>query len=230
MNLIFISARGGHWLQGTENLISFRQETSIVTGEPKEANTIFERPLSAAEMGLNGARIFQSYCNRDSLKSMKDILKDQLAGLVPVVAGKLTNARIVIYQRTETNSPRSFVNLNEVVVFVQQYTTVPVKVISTTEKHAIQEQIRLFNSFDILLTVHGSHLSNGIYTMRPYAKAVIEIAPFLFDPIYFKNYNNDLGFAEYIVSTGHLTPRASATNTTAKPFCAFSTFSDFESR
>lgn len=228
---LYLSARTGHWLQGSENLISFRRETAIVTGEPKEAKLILERPLTASEQGLAGVRIYQNYCNRNvTVKSEKEQLADRLAGIDPEIIGPLTNARIKIFQRTETNSPRSFLNLEEVKAFVQQYSTVPVEVISTTEKHSIQEQIRLFNSFDILLTVHGSHLSNGIYTMHPSNKAVIEIAPFLFDPVYFKNYNGDLGFAEYIVSTGHLAPKASTTNSTLKAFCAFSSFADFEAR
>jgi len=114
-------------------------------------------------------------------------------------------------------------------LFMQKYTTKPVEVVTTTEKQSIQEQIRTFNNFDILLTVHGSHLTNGIFTMKPHTKAVVEIAPFLFDNIYFKNYNNELGFAEYIVSTGHLTPRTSpvASNSSTKSFCAFTAYDDF---
>ncbi len=117
---------------------------------------------------------------------MKEILNNRLAGIEQPVEGKLTSARIVIFQRTDTSSPRSFTNLQEVVNFAQIYTTKPVQVVSVTEKNSIQEQIRLFNSFDIMITVHGSHLSNGIYTMHPHRKAIIEIAPFLFDPMYFK--------------------------------------------
>merc|ERR1711871_1137090 len=68
---------------------------------------------------------------------------------------------------------------------------------------------------------------------------MVEIAPFLFDPMYFKNYNEDLGFAEYIVSTGHLTPHASSVSSSSSPglnggnssaFCAFMRFEDFMNR
>ena len=54
-----------------------------------------------------------------------------------------------------------------------------------------------------------------------------------------KNYNEDLGFAEYIVSTGHLTPRASSVSSSSSPglnggnssaFCAFTKFEDFMNR
>lgn len=202
-------------------------------GEPREAVAEQNAPLT------EGGRMFQTYCNLNGTAlSLKEILSNRLAGVEPEVDGKLTSARIKIFQRTETNSPRSFTNLQEVIDFLQTYTTVPVEVVSTTEKTSTQDQIRLFNSFDILVSVHGSHLSNAIYTMHPHKKAVIEIAPFMYDPVYFKNYVNDLNFAEYIVSTGHLTPRASQPLATANPmaavnstpFCAFTNFEDFFKR
>ena len=180
---LYLSARQGHWLQGRDNLMSFRREAAAVTGEPTEARSHTEKAPLPAE----GGRLFQAYCNHNGTAlSMKEILNNRLAGTDMPLQGKLTSARIVIFQRTGTSSPRSFTNLQEVVEFVQLYTTVPVKVVSVTEKNTIQEQIRLFNSFDIMITVHGSHLSNGIYTMHPHRKAMVEIAPFLFDPIYYK--------------------------------------------
>merc|ERR1711991_631577 len=48
--------------------------------------------------------------------------------------------------------------------------------------------------------------------------------------VYFKNFNQDLGIAEYIISTGHLTPRASPTNLSYKAFCAFTNYEDFANR
>ena len=198
---LYMSVRSNKWLQGIDNMISFRREAAQTTGEPEEAKRIQEQPVDISKALPSGQGTYQAYCNR-AYSSMVG------AGQKPAENIKPTSARIKIYQRTDTNAPRSFVNLDDVKSFVQQYTTKPVDVVTTTEKQTIQEQIRTFNSFDILLTVHGSHLTNGIYTMKPHTKAVIEIAPFLFDNVYFKNYN-ELGFAEYIASTGHLTPRAS---------------------
>ena len=57
------------------------------------------------------------------------------------------------------------------------YTTVPVKVITVNESTSVPEQIRIFNDFDVLITSHGSHLANGIYTTFPETKAVVEINP-----------------------------------------------------
>ena len=193
---LYLSARQGHWLQGKDNLMSFRREAAVVTGEPTEARSHIEMAPIPAE----GGRLFQAYCNRNgTVLSMKEILGDRLAGRDAPVQGKLTSARIVIFQRTGTSSPRSFTNLQEVIDFAQLYTTVPVKVVSVTEKNTIQEQIRLFNSFDIMITVHGSHLSNGIYTMHPHRKAMVEIAPFLFDPMYFKVSTTSLGLLYHVI-------------------------------
>merc|ERR1711991_509264 len=90
---------------------------------------------------------------------------------------------------------------------LQAFTQLPIEEITTTEDQPLAEQIKTFNDFDILVTTHGSHLTNGIFTMHPYTKAVIEIVPFVYDSIYYKNYIMDLGFADYVLSTGHLTPK-----------------------
>jgi len=182
---LYLSTRVNHWIQGKESLVSFRRDAAVTTGEPAQAKAISEPLDEKDSVGANN-RVYQSYCNKDA------------AGVKP------TNARIKIFQRTLTSALRAFVNLEEVIATAQQYTTIPVEVVSTTENHTIQEQIRLFNSFDILITPHGSHLANGIFVMRPYTKAVIEIAPYMIDSNYFNNYNGDLGFAEYIVSTGQI--------------------------
>ena len=42
----------------------------------------------------------------------------------------------------------------------------------------------------------------GLFTVHPYTKAVVELVPYAYDSIYYKNYVSDLGFADYIVSTG----------------------------
>ena len=133
-----------------------------MTGEPEEAGRIFEEPVPVQTLP-NGGRKYQHYCNRNYTSMIAK-------GDTPSADTKPTNARIKIFQRTETSAPRSFVNLEEVKTFLQQYTTVPISVVTTTEKQKIQEQIRLFNSFDILLTVHGSHLTNGVYMMKPHTK------------------------------------------------------------
>ena len=121
-------------------------------------------------------------------------------------------------------------------------------------------------------------IATGLFTMHPYTKAVIELVPFVYDSLYYKNYIQDLGsddvlwlctfslniftlfhyaatsvpimtfnvsdissagFADYVVSSGHLTPKPTVkVNINDKgtsignssTFCAFTKYSDFAAR
>ena len=42
----------------------------------------------------------------------------------------------------------------------------------------------------------------GLFTVHPYTKAVVELMPFAYDSIYYRNYVSDLGYADYVLSTG----------------------------
>jgi len=106
------------------------------------------------------------------------------------------------------------VNIDEVVATLQQFTSVPVEIFTVNATTSIAEQIRLFNLFDILITPHGSHLANGIFTMRPGSKAIVEVAPFAFDRVFYSNFNLHLELGVYMMSTGHLTPLQEETNGT----------------
>lgn len=53
---------------------------------------------------------------------------------------------------------RRFLNLDEVVKLAQAYTSVPVEVITVNETTPVNEQIRIFNTFDVLITSHGRFL------------------------------------------------------------------------
>ena len=108
-------------ITGSDNLISFRKESARVTGEPKDALKMTEIEPE------NKQFLLQSYCKGTSMEK--------------------TNARIKIFQRTRTQEPRSFVNIDEVKTLIQQYTDVPVEIITTTEMDTIQEQIRFAYSF-----------------------------------------------------------------------------------
>ena len=101
---------------------------------------------------------------------------------------------------------RRFLNLPDVVRLAQTYTDVPVKVVTVNETTSVPEQIRMFNQFDVLITSHGSHLANGIFTAFPENKAVIEINPWSFDSVFYGNFNHWLGYSDYIMSNGHTTP------------------------
>ena len=160
----------------------------------------------------SGVGLYQSYCTRDQQKP--------------------TNARIKLYQRTQNLYPRTISNEKEVIELLQTFTSQPVEVITTSEKMSMAEQIRIFNDFDILVTTHGAHMANGVFSMHPYSLAVVEIVPFVYDSTFFRNYASDIGFADYVISSGHLTPRSKIPNgkNGTQPFCAFLKYQDFENR
>lgn len=139
--------------------------------------------------------------------------------------GGRSNARIRIFQRSATHSLRRFINEAEVIKLAQTYTIKNVEVVSVNASTSIADQIRLFNDFDVLITPHGSHLANGLFTVRPHTKAVIEVVPFAFDRVFYANYVPNIGFAHYILSTGHLTPPQ---RNTGGDRCVFKTLNTFD--
>ena len=50
------------------------------------------------------------------------------------------------------------------------------------------------------------HISEELQKYSENFQAVIEIVPYAFDKVFYSNYIPALGFAHYIISTGHLTP------------------------
>ena len=200
-------------MQGLSNMILLRSEAAKMTGEPANALSLTEIPSKIPAEGY-----YQSYC-----VDPKD----------PINKGALSKAKIKIFQRSGTLTPRSILNIKDVVKVVQEYTTYPVEVVTTTEKVSIRDQIKLFNSFDVLVTVHGSHLTNGLFSMHPHTKAVLELGSFVYDPIFHKNYVYNLNFAEYVISSGHLTPSISAINSpdiTKSHHCYFREYNDFSKK
>ena len=171
--------------------------------EPKASGIItFDEPESKKKKKKSRGSA-QSYCRR----------------------GGKSNARIRIFQRSATFSLRKFINLDEVVKLAQSYTRDKVEIVSVNASTSIAEQIKLFNEFDVLITPHGSHLANGIFTVRPQTKAVVEVSPFAFDRVFYSNYIPALGFAHYIMSTGHLTPQQ---RNTGGDHCVFKSVSSFD--
>ena len=132
-----------------------------------------------------------------------------------------SEARIKIFKRTSTTMLRKFVNMDEVVKLAQEYTLLPVEIVTVNDATSIVDQIEVFNSFDILITSHGSQLANGIFTAFPESKAVIEIDTFAFDRVFYTNYINQLGFSEYLISTGHLTSGTFANGQHSGKQCPF---------
>ena len=190
----------------------FRKEAARLIGEPKAA-------LESSEVDTGGVLMeLPSYCPRDPHTYLK-------RGSKSLVYREKSNARILIFQRTGTSMLRKFTNLNDVIREVQQFTNFPVEVVTVNSTTSVKDQIKLFNSFDVLITPHGSHLANGIFTMNPVSKGIMEVASFAFDRVFYSNYMNHIGYGQYLISTGHLTPRQERTN---GPHCAFLKPSNFK--
>ena len=209
---IYLSQRNGVWMNRLSDHILFRKEGAKIIGEPKAL-------LEADEVDT-GKVLTQlpEFCPRDPHTYLK-------RGAKSLIYKEKSNAKISIFQRTDTSMLRKFTNLDEVIRAVQQFTNLPVNVVTVNGTTSVKEQIKLFNSFDILITPHGSHLANGIFTMNPISKGIMEVASFAFDRVFYSNYMNHIGYGQYLISTGHLTPRQERTQ---GPHCAFLKPSDFK--
>lgn len=184
---MYVSVRMGFWMQGESNLALFRKEVAQKVGEPRE---ILEPSYVEPTSDRLSPVFRQQFCPYRG-----NITRDNKS-----------SAKIKIFQRSATRNLRRFLNLAEVVTMVQEYTTIPVEIITANETTTLAEQIRSFNSFDILITSHGSHLTNGMFLTNPHAKAIIEVVASKFDAVFFSNYNYAIGLADYVFSTGHATP------------------------
>ena len=174
---IYLSLRSNIWIQGPDDITSFRKRAADLTGEPAEA---LKSPEKFPE--IMAPTSTQPYCTKDETK---------------------TNAKIKIYQRS---AGRKFTNLDEVKALVQKYSSVPVEVVTASPNTTVADLIRLFNNFDILVSPEGGHLTSGIFTMNPGSKAVVEVSSAVYELLYYKNYQLRLGFLTYILSDGHFTP------------------------
>jgi Glycosyltransferase 61 len=159
---VYLSVRNGIWMSKNYNFMDFRAKSAQLFAEPAAAlNRDTGEHLEEAKTTrpLRSKPAFcQSYKPRDT-SAQKPVLEEQK-----------TATRIAVFQRTGTAMLRSFINLAEVVDLAQSYTSLPVKVMTVNGSTPFRAQIRLFNTFDVLISPHGSHLANGIFTMNPNSK------------------------------------------------------------
>ena len=111
------------------------------------------------------------------------------------------NLRIHLFQRSTGSTLRSFANLEPVRALLQNFTSVPVPVVTVNVSTPLAGQIDAFRAFDVLVTSHGSQLGNIIFS-DPGTSAIIEVLPVVRDLCFSKS-AADASFASYVVSTGH---------------------------
>ena len=111
--------------------------------------------------------------------------------------------RIGIFQRKTTSHLRRFINLDDVLSLARTLAG-QVDIISFDKHSTINQVALLMNSYEIIITPHGSHLTNGLFAM--FMPFIIEIVPMC--------WNNDFGgnlagLSHYEISTGHNLKNAS---------------------
>eukprot|EP01041_Mallomonas_annulata_P000145 gene145-240_t len=119
-----------------------------------------------------------------------------------------TELRIHIYERDHrfshsknSNNQRRFLNMDEVIAVAQRYTSIPVVVTTTGANDSFIDQFNTFNSFHILITSTGSHVTNML--LSPKTTAIVELSPVVRD-LFWKEAALSMGLASYSLSTGHI--------------------------
>jgi len=108
--------------------------------------------------------------------------------------------RISIFQRNEGKSLRKFVNLHDILSLSSAFSE-HVSVVSLNSSSTFVDAVKSFNSFDILLTPHGSHLTNGLLIFEERYPIIIEVVATCVNEDFKKNL--EIHFADYEISTGH---------------------------
>ena len=110
--------------------------------------------------------------------------------------------KIGVFQRREGTNLRLFDNLNDVLLLLKSFSEF-VEVFTISSNSSFFEAATLFNKYDIIITPHGSHLTNGILidfqTRKP---MIIELVATCINADFMKNLGRH--FATYEINTGHL--------------------------
>ena len=112
----------------------------------------------------------------------------------------ISSLKVSILQRAEGSAKRRFANLDQVIKLISEYTN-HLRIISVHSNMRFRDTLKNFNSFDILLTPHGSHLTNGLF-IASNSTSIIEIVATCFNLDWSKNLHN---FVDYRISQGHQT-------------------------
>ena len=160
---VYVSLRANIWLQGAEEITSFRTRAAEIIGEPAEVLAKEENPIVVRDKPEILQGLSQPYCTADGTKSNARIKIYQRSSGRRLV---FPTYKIIVYSdlslllstRIFYTSYR-FNNLDEVKKVVQTYTSVPVEVVTANTSTSVADLIKLFNSFDILVTPEGGHLT-----------------------------------------------------------------------
>ena len=181
---LYTSLRNKWWMQGQENIRNFRLELiSRLQMQRLVSDTVDEVQDFQQATGR------QNYC--------------------PDYSATLSTARVMILQFFNLDGSEydgNFLNVDDVASVAQSFTKETVSVIRLNSSAPMTELVNTFNSFDIMISPSGDHLTSGIFAVKPHNKAIVEVVTFLGENSSFSNYQYQLGFADYVISSGHLTP------------------------
>jgi len=141
---------------------------------------------------------FGSVAHTRMLQEVRELLSDDPPRVLR------TGLTIGVFIRSGSNNGnRFFVNLDQVLELARGFSS-NVSTFTTNETMDVEEQIRLFNSFDIIITPHNSSMVMSTFNSN-HRHAAIEVVH--------KVYNDHceimaVGIGKYIISTGHLLPEA----------------------
>jgi len=133
---------------------------------------------------------------------------DEYARFEPELGARSTNCsqlRIGIFTRSGGRALRKFLNLQAVVELAETFSN-RVTTFTLSEESSLSDAIIAFNSFDILITPHGSHLTNGILIGREEKPHIIEVVATCVNDDFRRNLEKHFVF--YEISTGHLSASA----------------------
>ena len=112
--------------------------------------------------------------------------------------------RIGVWHRTEGH-PRHIANRDAVVALLSGYTRVQVKIYSLNSETPAAEQLADFDAFDVMVTTHGSHMGNMVFTAAD--AVVVELMSAVADASLCSN--GQMWTKGWLVSAGHAPADAS---------------------
>eukprot|EP00607_Mallomonas_marina_P009948 CAMPEP_0182419230 /NCGR_PEP_ID=MMETSP1167-20130531/3649_1 /TAXON_ID=2988 /ORGANISM="Mallomonas Sp, Strain CCMP3275" /LENGTH=291 /DNA_ID=CAMNT_0024593965 /DNA_START=637 /DNA_END=1512 /DNA_ORIENTATION=+ len=140
-------------------------------------------------------------------------------------ACRTKSLRIAIFQRSNADSfgDRAILNIEDVIRTCELFTRRQIMLLSTSMLDPPDAQFVIFNSFDILISVAGSHLSNMILINRT-TVGIIEIGLAIRDAFWRENALQRLSLRAYVYCHGH-GPRSPEDSVAIKKNCKFDNLS-----
>lgn len=168
---------------------------------------VYQEPFSVAHwLGHNKPEDIRAW--RKLVQRKFSLSDEQPRNVSPTSAGVVSrydkncvkSLKVAAWKRTEGTALRRMTNMAQVKNLVADYTDIPLIVLNTHSKMLPRDQISVFQSFDILISTHGSQLTNMVFGREN--AVYIEVVAVDNDKSFVANGRS---FAKaYIYSVGHL--------------------------